>query len=176
MSENKIQLTESELRHMVERVCRSVIREELQRYLITEMAMSVKDYRTRVEGLMPQILENWCLIRYSTLTGERQEVKRHWKCELRAHINNIASIKLKNGNSKLTKQNALYTLWNMYDWDTDENCIARRLCAKFDEENLPTNGEAFARVVEDFKNESKALVGILTSDSNLEVMEYIDSI
>lgn len=176
MSENKIQLTESVLRHVIERVCRSVIREELQRYIITEMAMSVKDYKKRVEVLMPQVLENWCLIRYSTLTGEMQEVKRVWKCELRAHINNIASIKLKNGNSRLTKQNALYTLWNMYDWDTDENCIAIRLYAKFDEENIPTNGEAFARVVKDFKNETKALVGILTSDSNLEVMEYIDSI
>ena len=64
----------------------------------------------------------------------------------------------------------------MYDWDTDENCIARRLCVKFDEENLPTNGTAFARVVGDFKNETKALVGILTSDSNLEMMEYINSI
>ena len=176
MSENKINLTETELRHMIGRVCRSVIREELQRYIITEMAMSVKDYRKKVEVLLPQVLENWCLIRYSTLTGEMQEVKKLWKYELRAHINNIASIKLKNGNSQLTKRKALYTLWNMYDWDTDENCIAIRLYAKFDEENIPTNGAVFSQIVEDFKNETRALVGILTSDSNLEVMEYINNI
>lgn len=161
---------------MVERVCRSVIREELQRYIITEMAMSVKDYRKKVEVLLPQVLENWCLIRYSTLTGEMLEVKKLWKYELRAHINNIASIKLKNGNRQLTKRKALYTLWNMYDWDTDENCIAIRLYTKFDEENIPTNGAVFAQIVEDFKNETKALIGILTSDSNLEVMEYVNSI
>ena len=161
---------------MVERVCRSVIREELQRYIITEMAMSVKDYRKKVEVLLPQVLENWCLIRYSTLTGEMLEVKKLWKYELRAHINNIASIKLKNGNRQLTKRKALYTLWNMYDWDTDENCIAIRLYTKFDEENSPTNGAVFAQIVEDFKNETKALIGILTSDSNLEVMEYVNSI
>ena len=161
-----------ELKHIIS----SIIREELQKYVITEMAMSIKDYKERVENLMQQILENWCLIRYSTLTGEKQELKKHWKYELRAHINNIVSIKLKNGNSLSSKQNALYSLWNIYDWDTDESCISRRLYIKFEKEGIPTNDMVFAQIVSDFKNETKTIVKILTSSSNIEVLEYINNI
>lgn len=161
-----------ELKHIIS----SIIREELQKYVITEMAMSTKDYKKRVESLMQQILENWCLIRYCTLSGERQDLKKHWMYELRAHINNIVSIKLKNGNSEISKRNALYSLWNMYDWDTDESCIAQRLYVKFEKEGIPTNGKVFAQVVSDFKNETKNIVKILINSSNTEVFEYINGI
>lgn len=150
----------------------NIVREELQKYVITEMAMSLKDYKKRVENLMPQILENWCLIRYTSLTGEKQELRNHWLKELKTHINNIATIKVKSGN----KTNALYHLWNMYDWDTDESCIARRLITKFEIENLPTAGPIFAQIVSDFKNETTNLVKILTSDFDSEVAEYIKNI
>ena len=160
----------------LKQIVSSIVREELQKYVITEMAMSLKDYKNRVEALMQQILENWCLIRYCTLTGDKQDLKNHWKIELRAHINNIASIKLKNGDSSVSKQNALYSLWNMYDWDTDESCISRRLYTKFEEEDIPTNDIIFAQIVTDFKNETKSIIKILTSKTNLEVMEYINNI
>ena len=150
----------------------NIVREELQKYVITEMAMSLKDYKQRVENLMPQILENWCLIRYTSLTGKKQELRNHWSKELKAHINNIAAIKVKSGN----KTNALYHLWNMYDWDTDEQSIARRLITKFEIENLPTTGPIFAQIVSDFKNETTNLVKILTSDFDSEVAEYIKNI
>lgn len=172
MDKNSINLTEHELKHMIS----SIIREELQRYVISEMAMSIKDYKYRVESLMQQILENWCLIRYCSITGEKQELKNHWKYELKAHINNIASIKLKNGNSYLSKQNALYALWNAYDWDTDETCISRRLYAKFEKENINTNDIVFAQIVSEFKNETKNIINILLSTSNMEVSNYVNNI
>lgn len=149
-----------------------IIREELQKYVITEMAMPLKDYKSRVEFLMQQILENWCLVRYATISGDKTEWKKHWSMELAAHINNVASMKVKNGD----KQKALYSLWNMYDWDTDESCIARRLITKFEIENLPTAGPIFAQIVSDFKNETTNLVKILTSDFDSEVAEYIKNI
>ena len=94
----------------------NIVREELQKYVITEMAMSLKDYKNKVESLMQQILENWCLVRYTTITGDKADLKNHWCLELSAHINNVASMKVKSGD----KHKALYSLWNMYDWDTDE--------------------------------------------------------
>ena len=44
------------------RIIRQIIREELQRYLITEMAYSLKEYKEKADNLIPQIVENWCLI------------------------------------------------------------------------------------------------------------------
>ena len=149
-----------------------IIREELQKYVITEMAIPLKDYKNKVESLMQQILENWCLVRYSTISGDKTEWKKHWSMELAAHINNVASMKVKNGD----KQKALYSLWNMYDWDTDESCIAQRLWTKFYKENIPTEGEYFAQVVSDFKNETKKLIKILASGYPTEVKEYINNI
>ena len=35
-----------------------------------------------------------------------EELKNHWKIELLSHINNIASSKIKNGDSISTKMNA----------------------------------------------------------------------
>ena len=40
----------------LKQIVSSIVREELQKYVITEMAMSLKDYKNRVEALMQQIL------------------------------------------------------------------------------------------------------------------------
>jgi hypothetical protein len=154
----------------------SIVREELQKYLITEMAMSSKDYKKRVESLMQQILENWCLIRYTTLTNDKLEYRNYWSSELKAHLNNIASLKLKNGDSSEQKEKIIYSLWNMYDWDTDERCISQRLFTKFETENLPTYGNTFAQIITDFKNETKNIVNILISKSSVDISNYVKNI
>ena len=135
----------------------NIVREELQRYLITEMAVSLKDYRKNIESLMQQIIENWCL-------------------ELKAHMNNIAAMKLKDGNKITTKQNTIFDIWNKYDLDSDENCIALRIATKFEMENIDTVGDFFAQVVSDFKNETTKLVKILTTGNNYSIKEYVENI
>lgn len=176
MSESKIQLTESELRHMVERVCRSVIREELQRYLITEMAYSLKDYKDHVDSLIPQIVENWCLVRYTTLSGDMMENREHWMTELIAHMKNIAQMKLKNGNSQLTKQNAIYYLWNRRDIDSDENVIHMHIAQKFEKEGIKIHGKVYSEVIRDFKNSAKDIINVLVSGSYSMIVQYVNSI
>ena len=61
----------------IERILERVVREELQKYIITEMALSLSDYKKRVEDRLQQILENWCLIRYVTITGDKEMLKNH---------------------------------------------------------------------------------------------------
>ena len=170
MEINEVMLRE--LKHTISKI----VREELQRYLITEMAVSLKDYRKNVESLMQQILENWCLIRYTTISGDKIEYRNYWCVELRSHMNNIASMKLKNGNHISTKQKAIYDIWNMYDLDIDENCIGLRISVKFETEGIEPKGEYFAQVVSDFKNETVKLVNILTTGNNITIKEYIENI
>ena len=162
----------SEIREYI----KNIIKEEIDKYMLTEMALSLSDYKFRVESIMQQILENWCLIRYCTLTGDKIENKNHWKTELIAHINNIAGLKIKNGNSIVTKTNAIFKLWNMYDWDTDESCIAQRLFSKFYKENISTKSEVYSQIVSDFKNETKKLAYALTDTSPDSIVEYVNNI
>lgn len=176
MSENKIHLTESELRHVIEKVCRSVIREELQRYLITEMAYSLKDYKDNVDSLIPQIVENWCLVRYTTLSGDMMKNREHWMTELIAHMKNIAQMKLKNGNSQLTKQNAIYYLWNRRDIDSDENVIHMHIAQKFEKEGIKIHGKVYSEVIRDFKNSAKDIINVLVSNSYSTIVQYVNSI
>lgn len=158
------------------KIIREVIREELQNYLICEMVYSLKEYKEKADNLIPQIVENWCLIRYSTLSGEFSNVKSHWKTELKSHMNNIRQMKLKTNNTPLTKQNALYLLWDKRDIDKDEESIYSHIFFKFQKENIPIEGEIFAQVIEDFKNETVNIVNVLISNSPQKIVEYVENI
>ena len=158
------------------RIIRQIIREELQHYLITEMAYSLKEYKEKADNLIPQIVENWCLIRYSTLSGNFSDIKNHWKTELKSHMNNVRQMKLKTNNTPTTKQNALLLLWNKRDLDKDEESIYSHIYFKFQKENIPTEGEIFAQVIEDFKNETINIVNVLISNSPQKIIEYVENI
>lgn len=176
MDDNLIKITEQKLAKIVENVCQKVIREELQRYLITEMVYSLKEYKSRVDNLIPQIIENWCLIRYTTLSGDKKELREHWMTELIAHMTNVSQMKLKNCNSKLSKQNALYYLWNQRDIDNDENVIHLHIALKFKKEGIKTSGEIYANVINDFKNNTKDIIKVLLSESHSTIVKYVNNI
>lgn len=167
-----INLTENELKILI----KETVEEILNKYLITEMAVSLSEYKDKAESLMQQIIENWCLIRYATLTGDKEEIKNHWKSELITHMTSIASTKIKKGNSLSTKTNALFSLWNKKDWDTDEKCISLCLYAKFLKENIPTEGDVFAQIISDFKNDTKKIIYALTSESGETIKYYVNNI
>lgn len=172
----KYLITESELKHIIKNVCKTVIREELQNYLITEMAYSLKEYKIKADNLIPQIVENWCLIRYCTLTNDKEDIKEHWKKELIAHMLNIGQMKLKNGNSLTSKQKALYFLWNQRDIDSDENIIHLYIALKFEEEGIPIKGKIYSQIINDFKNSTKDIVNALISGSYSNIIKYVNSI
>ena len=176
MSDKLITLHEDELNYVIRNAVKSVLREELQNYLITEMAYPIKVYKDKVENLLPQILQNWCLIRYSTLSGEKEDIKNHWRTELIAHLSNIAQMKLKDGDKATKKQNALFSVWNLRDYDTDENCIHMTIAYKFDQENIPPEGEIYAQVIQDFKNSTKEIIDTIISASYGMIVKYVNSI
>jgi hypothetical protein len=140
------------------------------------LVCSLKEYKEKADNLIPQIVENWCLIRYSTLSNEFSNVKSHWKTELKSHMNNIRQMKLKTNNNSSTKQNALYLLWDKRDIDKDEESIYSHIYFKFQKENIPTEGEIFAQVIEDFKNETVNIVNVLISNSPQKIVEYVENI
>lgn len=176
MEDKNITLSVSELKYLITNTVKNVLREELQRYVITEMAYPLSTYKEKVENLLPQIVQNWCLIRYSTLSGEKENLKNHWRSELIAHLSNIAQMKLKDGNEATKKQNALFYVWNLKDYDTDENCIHMTIAYKFDEENIAPEGEIYAQVIQDFKNSTKDIIDTIISASYGNIMKYVKSI
>ena len=155
---------------------KQIIREVLQEELICEMAISLSDYKALVNNLIEQIAQNWCLIRYVSLSGNKNELKKHWQSELKTHLNNISRRKLKKGDSVQAKEKALYSVWSENDFDTNENCIDLAIATKFEIEGIETRGKIYAQVISDFKNATKDIVNIILSESNSKIVEYVINI
>jgi hypothetical protein len=63
---------------------RRIIRENssITKTLLMEYAFARKELGDRILSLTRPIFSHWCLIKYVTLTGDRQQLKNHWKGEL----------------------------------------------------------------------------------------------
>lgn len=169
-------IDEQYLRTIINESVRRIVKEELGKYCLNEMAMPLSDYKKCVESRLFQILENWCLIRYATLSGDCNNLKNHWRVELMSHINYLANLKLKGKNSALSKEKCLYSVFNKYDLDTDESCIAGHIWTKFVTEGLPTDGEIFSQVVSDFKSSIRDIAGVILSNDRKQIFQYVQNI
>ena len=99
--------------------------------IITEMAVPLKDYKRRVDGLRFQLVENWCLCKYCQLYDKTSNNYKHWLSELKACINNLKFLEIKGTSSKRK------TLEKMLvkDYDYNDPCMINRIIiGKFHEE------------------------------------------
>ena len=60
---SKIKLNEVELRRLIKESVKQVL-ESKEKQILLEMAFSRKIYKEKVDNEIPQILTNWCLVRY----------------------------------------------------------------------------------------------------------------
>jgi hypothetical protein len=165
-----INLTYNDL-HDIVRECVYRIYTKLPLY---EYAVHRSDFVYRVSNLLPQIIENWCLIRFCTLS-RRTQTKEHWKDELRAHMLNIGGLDIK-GNNKVDKRlKAIYEGFNMRDLIGEcSDRIFLYIEGKFNKENIDINNNIVKQVVVDC---NKALKDIaLAMAQPMTIREYIDSI
>lgn len=161
---------------MITEELQAFIREEVRKAIIEEMAMTASKYYDTVEHLIQQIAENWCLIRYCTLLHYSEGKKNHWRSELLSYMENIASRKIKNGNSPIAKEKLLLKAWNERDFDTDENCIALAVVSKFRKEGFSTMSKEFVETTIDFKNSMKDIVEAILSESYNTIFDYVQTI
>ena len=58
--------------------------------------IDAKDYKEKAESLRFQIVENWCLCKYCQLYDNNNTNFNHWLGELRAYINKLKFLNIKN--------------------------------------------------------------------------------
>ena len=134
---------------------------------LLEYAISLNDYKKRVDGLRLQLIENWCLCKYCQLFEPKNINYNHWIIELRAHMDNIKSLNIKQGNK-------LKTLKLMFidNYDFDElNTIYRIIIGKFHRENI-TNSNYIGAVCVEFIESIDFFINALAND-NLITDDYI---
>ena len=102
---------------------KQIICEEIYKFLdghtiLMEYAYKRKEYERDASARMQQILENWCLIHYVSLTGDKEVLKNHWKSELDTLI---IDIQLKKQEKK-SKINILRKVVGNFDYGPIKVC------------------------------------------------------
>ena len=136
--------------------------------IINEMAVPLKTYKARVDGLRFQLVENWCLCKWCQLFDPECENFAHWIIELKACINNLKFIDIKNGIDK--RRTLVRMLIRDYDYN-DANMIERIVRGKFVGENICNNYQK-ARVCTEFADNINKLIDAISMDT-IDTNEYI---
>lgn len=145
--------------------------------LLLEMAYERKMFKALLTNLSKQILENWCLVRYSTISGEKQDCVSHWRNELITHLSNAASNKIKSNNSVSSRKKAISEVWvKEKEYSTDTNVINLTIHAKFQSENIATNTKMYYQVLSDCANDADNIIKVIAEASPEEITQYASTI
>lgn len=112
--------------------------------VLNEMAVPLKKYTERVDGLRFQLVENWCLCDWCSKYDRENPNFNHWLTELKSCMNNLKFLSIKKG---IDKRNTLARLLiDDYDYD-DAVMIANIVRDKFENEHItdPTQIETVAK-------------------------------
>ena len=136
---------------------------------ITEMAYTRRNFEDKITGVIPQIVQNWCLVRWAEMYPEHHlSVNRnHWATELKGHINSICVDKVKSGRKdKVIRNIMIDTLELNYD-----TAVAQKIRKKFNDEGLSKYINIMAH---EFTKNVTEVCNIMSSDNEEEVDNYVN--
>ena len=151
------------------------ILEAIQNTVIFEMAYERKELKKLVNGLIRQIIENWCLVRYCTLYDNSNINKSHWKRELETHMYNIFDTQIKGGNYQ-AKYNLIYQIVIDEMEYTTSNKIAICIRKKFKKEQLNIDNTICNECVESLIKIIELLSNKITEHNYDKIDEFIENI
>ena len=160
-------ITESQLKEIINESVNDVLN---RIGMINEMAVPLKTYRARVDGLRFQLVENWCLCKWCQLFNPECENFAHWITELKACIDNLKFLDIKNGIDK--RRTLIKMLVRDYDYD-NANMIERIIRGKFVRENLTDNVQK-AQACTAFADNIFGLIDAISMES-IDSDEYIQN-
>lgn len=138
---------------------------------LLEMAMPLKVFIDRMDGLKIELIAHWCLCEYCHIFDKENPTFRHWRDELANFINTFRDFKIK---GKVSKRKTLQKwLVKYYDYD-DPKEIMGVIRSKFDVEGLMDRNRRMT-VAESFASSIDSLIDIICQplDSGTTTLEYV---
>ena len=140
----------------------------IMEFPITEMAIKLGEFRNKCEGLIIQVIQNWCLTRWCDLNPNSEISKRlrnHWTSELINNLIQISTIKLKSNNKNKALKNLLFNTMEL-DYPSE---VANYIRKKFENEGL----QKYINIIaEDCANHIYDIYNIMTDDEK-SIKEYV---
>lgn len=156
--------------------------EEGRLEVVTEMAISLDDFLVRVEGIMFQLVQNWCLCKWCQMFNPENDLFSHWRNELSANLRFLMSPTLKN--RRIDKgRHFSKVLVDDYDLDDPER-VYEEICDKFSKEHI-LDSESISNVrcvAGEFPKSISEIVELMSSsngrltsnETKTKAAEYID--
>lgn len=170
--EKKI-ITEHEL-HSIIRESIAKILNENKEGLLLEMALPRKTYKKRVSDITPQLLENWCLVRYATIHGNVQQ-KQHWQTELRGHLLTISRFSITGNDTPTSRLKVFQEIWQEEDLNLPET-LNLVIANKFMAEGISIKSEEYGQVLYDCINATNKIFEIILGRNIESITQYVESI
>jgi len=139
------------------------IHQALNEEMLCEMALPRKTYKEKVDGLIPQILENWCLVRYCSILGLEHN-KSHWSDELRGHLLTVSRFSIKGNDSIQSRRKIFLEIWEENDYDKSQ-FLNMTIANKFLKEGFDLSSIEYEQAIKDcIDSEQKLFEAILSRD------------
>ena len=151
------------------------ILEKLQNTLVFEMAYSRKELKNSFDGILDQIIENWCLVKYCSLYDSNNINKSHWTNELTTHMYNILKRQLKNGGEDAKLQLLKLVTYEQKEYTTSI-AIKRCIRLKFKKENIQIHDDVCSACIEDLETILNLISKKDTDENYQNIDTYIESI
>lgn len=169
----KKKLTECELRLIIRDSIDTILKEN-QEELLLEMALPRKTYKERISNLIPQLLENWCLVRYATIHGGIQQ-KLHWQTELRGHILTMSRLSITGNDTPSSRLKVFNEIWREEDLNLP-GTLNMVIANKFMVEGINIKTEEYGQVLYDCINATNKIYEIIVGRDIDAISQYVESI
>ena len=168
-----IRLTEEQLNKIIkENIDRSIKR------IISEYAEPRQKFINRIDNLLPQIVINWCLVHYCTITNEDvNRCKNHWRNELRSAIINACGKVLKGNNSIESRKKAINEAIEYSELLTNPSMAFNIVADKFETENIQVkNNTNLTLTIQHLIDNKDSIVEIMAINEYNNIIDYINNI
>lgn len=148
--------------------------ESREQGLIVEMALPRKVVKQKIEDIFPQIIQNWCLIHYAQISGEKQTLVNHWKNELMTHLSNVIAYQIKDNDSYDSRKKIVNKIIIDYDY-TNYSVIDIKIWVKFKKENIDIKSKNYAKTLFDFVNALNDITHLICLKDRDEIDNYVSN-
>jgi len=143
---------------------------------ILEMAYDRANYKQKVDASLEQLIQNWCLVKYYSISNESNINEGHWAGELKGLLATISQYNINGNNSPSSRWRALKEVWNDNDFDTQIQCINLAIYNKFIEEKTDVTTSAYQTTLQCCVDSYSEIIHVIIQKSITAINTYVNSL
>jgi len=139
-------------------------------HTINEMAITLKKFLEKVEGIQYELIRNWCLCKWCQIYDPSNSVFSHWKDELCTFMNQLNLPVIKN---KIDKRKHLQHILIDESEFNDANIVLKTIRGKFEKEHINDISQRICVASECAKNINYIIDALVDNDRSIE--SYVEN-